>query len=183
MDAGPVAVGTAAPVTDGDVEAAVWVAFGAAQDAPSGSAADIVRDTPAGGGLQRVGLPDVRPQPYDWRDSLNAYPGGDQASVQGLINGRVTHYGTSYNGRPLGCGTGMYDSRDPSIAAVSPVRYGEWPCGQLLRVCGAACLVVTRQDACPGCGGNHIDLSEAAIDAVCGAPESSTCSVTIEAIP
>lgn len=109
---------------------------------------------------------------------------GNQAvgqSGNGPIHGFATHYGESYNGQPLGCGTGDYRSDNPEIAAVSPARYAEWPCGTRLRVCGpAGCAVVTRHDACPGCGPNVIDLSESANRLVCGVPEH-TCEVTIEA--
>ena len=34
-----------------------------------------------------------------------------------------------------------------------------------------------RQDACPGCGAGHVDLSEAGLAALCGLrwPEEGTC--------
>lgn len=96
------------------------------------------------------------------------------------IYGRVTHYGESYNGQPLGCGTGTYDSGDPSIIAVGPAQYRDWPCGTVLVLRGPAGeLRGVRQDACPGCGVNHLDLSEAGIAQVCG-KGAGTCAVTIE---
>lgn len=96
-----------------------------------------------------------------------------------VIQGTATHYGSSYNGSPLGCG-GTYWGSDPTIVAVGPSRYSEWPCGSQLTVSGpAGSLTVTRQDSCPGCSANMIDLSEAANEAVCGAP-AHTCSVSIE---
>lgn len=114
--------------------------------------------------------------------------GADQGAQQGLIlHGHATHYGASYNGQPLGCGTGVYDSNDPTIAAVSPARYEEWPCGTELLVCGpGGCTIVTRQDACPGCYANLIDLSEAANRLVCATeafPYEHTCEVAIGVMP
>jgi len=101
--------------------------------------------------------------------------------LSNTFNGIVTHYGVQYNGRPLGCGTGHYASDNPSIAAVGPSRYREWPCGTLIRVCGPTdCVDTVRQDACPGCGPNHIDLSEAGIAVVCG-EGASLCRVQVQA--
>lgn len=125
------------------------------------------------------------------------------------ILGWATHYGESYQGLPLGCGPfwryarelglnptfsreqhgvgngvwdGVYRTDDPTIAAVSPDRYAEWPCGTKLLVCGpAGCAPVMRVDSCPGCSANVIDLSESANHLVCGVPEH-TCRVTIEVI-
>lgn len=95
------------------------------------------------------------------------------------VSGSATHYGASFNGSPMGCG-GVYSSSDATIIAVSPARYAEWPCGTSLQVCGAAgCIVGLRKDACPGCGPNQIDLSEAGLAQVCG-PAASSCSVTIK---
>jgi len=97
--------------------------------------------------------------------------------LQVQVPATATHYGSDYNGRPLGCG-GTYWGTDPSIAAVGPSRYSDWPCGTPLLVEGpAGSAVVTRQDACPGCGANTIDLSEAASTLVCGRPV--TCQVSI----
>lgn len=91
-------------------------------------------------------------------------------AVQAQQTLRATHYGTSYNGSPLGCpGYGTYSSSDPSIAAVGPPYYSQWPCGTVLELEGpAGTLVVIRQDSCPGCGSELIDLSEAGILQVCG---------------
>src|SRR5207249_7583931 len=98
------------------------------------------------------------------------------------VGGFATHYGAQYEGQTLGCG-GFYRSADPSIIAVGPAREGDWPCGQPLRVCGAAgCLTGTRQDGCPGCTAYVIDLSEAGLAAVCGVATGS-CPVTIEVVP
>ena len=100
----------------------------------------------------------------------------------GVIDGTATHYGESYNGRPLGCGTGSYSSLDAGIVAVSSSRYLEWPCGTVFRVCGAAgCVRAIRQDACPGCGRDQLDLSETGIAATCG-EGTDRCSITIEEI-
>ena len=126
--------------------------------------------------------------------------------------GIATRYGTQYQGRRMGCGgTGTYDPADPTIAAVGPADYGRWPCGTRLRVCALIdshqgpveskqslqsdsnvsamrCLVVYRSDSCPGCGPNHIDLSEQGIGLLCGEDwraTGRTCdriNVTIERI-
>jgi hypothetical protein len=97
------------------------------------------------------------------------------------VAGIVTHYGVQYNGRTLGCGTGYYTSDNISIIAVGPSRNSVWPCGTMIQVCGlAGCIMTVRHDACPGCGPNHADLSEAGIAAVCG-HGSSLCEVHFQA--
>ena len=103
------------------------------------------------------------------------------AALGALISGHATSYGASYNGQAMGCG-GVYSSNDITIMAVSPERYREWPCGTRVQVCGpAGCIVVTRQDACPGCYANLVDLSEAGNAAVCGSPPH-TCRVTLQVV-
>jgi hypothetical protein len=98
-----------------------------------------------------------------------------------VIQGQATAYGPAYNGQKMGCG-GVYSSDNPTILAVSPARYAQWPCGTQLQVCGpAGCLIVTRQDACPGCYANLVDLSEAGNAAVCGSPPH-TCRVTLQVV-
>ena len=91
----------------------------------------------------------------------------------------------------------LYHSADPTIAAIGPARYAEWPCGTQLRVCSRVgdigqayadlgmvpslrCLIVIRQDSCPGCGPNAIDLSEAGLAAIC--PGDDWCPVTIQVL-
>jgi len=103
--------------------------------------------------------------------------------VSRSVYGTVTHYGVQYNGRSMGCrGSGVYSSDDPSIIAVGPSRYREWGCGTMFQVCGAAgCIIGMRRDACPGCGPNHLDLSESGIAAVCGAG-AGRCRVQIEVV-
>lgn len=113
-------------------------------------------------------------------------PSPTPSPVVGLTM-RATHYGESYNGGPLGCGSrvwGYYSSGDPTIAAVSPSAYGRWPCGTRLRVSGpVGSIEVIRKDACPGCDKHGwpemIDLSEAGHAAVCGI---GTCVVTVEVV-
>ena len=98
-----------------------------------------------------------------------------------MIEGRATHYGEAYNGRGMGCG-GTYWSDDASIVAVGPGRYSAWPCGTVLLVRGPAGeILVRRQDSCPGCGHNVIDLSERGSELVCGAP-AHTCAVEIQMV-
>lgn len=90
----------------------------------------------------------------------------------------VTHYGTSYNGRPLGCG-GTYYSGDATIVAVGPAHYNDMPCGATLVIQGPnGVAVVTRQDSCSGCDSTMYDLSEAANEIVCGIP-AHTCQATL----
>ena len=98
-----------------------------------------------------------------------------------FTEGRVTHYGESYNGQQLGCpGSGLYSSANPGIIAVGPADYGRWPCGVELNVCGpGGCITGWRIDACPGCGVAQLDLSEAGFAAVCGPEASGSCKVTI----
>ena len=98
-----------------------------------------------------------------------------------IINGTATHYGYSYHGQRMGCG-GIYSSYDETIVAVSPSRYAEWPCGTELQVIGpAGTIIVTRQDSCPGCSRNMIDISEAGSIAVCGG-RPHTCRVEISVV-
>ena len=103
------------------------------------------------------------------------------AGQRGAIDGTATHYGESYNGQPLRCGTGVYDSGDPHIVAVAPSRYGQWPCGAVLHVRGPSGEIeVTREDGCPGCDHDQLDLSEAGFIAVCGDLTQGRCAVTIQ---
>jgi hypothetical protein len=98
------------------------------------------------------------------------------------LRGWATHYGESFTGGVLACGTGYYQPSNATILAVGPSRDVDWPCGTLLRVCGpAGCAVVVRQDACPGCSAYVLDLSEAGNELVCGIPPH-TCRVTIEEV-
>jgi len=94
---------------------------------------------------------------------------------------KATHYGESYQGSQLGCpGSGTYDSANPAILAVGPAHYADYPCGTALTVCGAAgCIAGWREDACVGCLGDWIDLSEAGIAAVCG-PGVGSCAASVE---
>ncbi len=102
--------------------------------------------------------------------------------ISPVFQGLVTHYGVSYNGNPMGCSGELYSSENETIIAVGPADYGEWPCGTNLRVCGpTGCVVGFRQDSCPGCGENHLDLSEAGINTVCG-DQAHVCRVGIEEV-
>ena len=82
---------------------------------------------------------------------------------------KVTHYGTRFSGRKLGCGDGLYASEDLTIVAVASDRNKQWRCGFLMEICGeGGCIIGMRLDTCPGCGTNHVDLTEEGLDAVCG---------------
>ena len=129
-----------------------------------------------------------------WARLLSPLPAGSARRASGpprelnpppstpIIRGWATHYGESYQGGVLGCGTGYYDTGDADILAVGPSRYEEWPCGTKLRVCGpAGCITATRHDACPGCSPNVLDLSEAGNELVCGIPPH-TCRVTLQLV-
>ncbi len=105
--------------------------------------------------------------------------------------GSATRYADSLAGGTLGCnGYGTYDPLDVSVIAVGPDRYDDWACGQVLGVCGldattgevVGCIVGVRQDSCPGCAGNHVDLSRAGLEIVCGAT-IDRCDVLITALP
>ncbi len=120
--------------------------------------------------------------------SADTAPGGTYpplppaVTVGNALPGLVTHYGVSFNGQSMGCGFGNYSSANPEIIAVGPDRYSQWPCGTALRVCGdSGCIIGIRQDACPGCGPNHLDLSESGIGIVCG-DQASVCRVSIEQV-
>src|SRR5262249_40204791 len=113
-----------------------------------------------------------------FKNPLPTWP-GLSGLARAPVAGYATHYGASYTGESLACG-GLYAPADPTILAVGPAHYGDWGCGATLRVCGVAgCLTGTRQDSCPGCVFNVLDLSEAGIALVCG-PGTGACSVMIE---
>lgn len=119
--------------------------------------------------------------PADAGAVASAGPGPAAPATAAVIAGRLMHYGESYSGGPLGCGVGVYDPADPTIVAVGPARYSEWPCGTRFRISGpGGSIVGVRVDACPGCGANHLDVSEAAAAAICG--YVGNCEVTIEVL-
>ena len=95
---------------------------------------------------------------------------------------KATYYDESYNAQQLGCpGSGLYDSANPAIVAVGPSHYLDIPCGTALTVCGAAgCIAGWREDACVGCTGDWVDLSEAGIMAVCG--DVGSCHVDVSVV-
>ena len=99
--------------------------------------------------------------------------------------------------RGYGVVSGVYSSHDPAIVAVGPDHAADFPCGSLLWVCNPnaarlgsraptdrvgvglrepppPCILGVRADYCPGCRGDHIDLSEAGINILAGlAPDGS----------
>jgi hypothetical protein len=99
--------------------------------------------------------------------------------LAGTINGKVTPYSSELVGQTLGCeGYGVYDPNDVTTAAVGWDLHESIPCGTQLQFCkGSTCIDVVRKDTCPGCAGNHIDVSRKAFDMLCGAVNE--CNVTI----
>lgn len=118
----------------------------------------------------------------------------DSEEVLDVVTVKVTHYGTSFNGRPLGCSSphgGTYRSEDSTIVAVPwrrgnayPSRDHEWKCGTRFRITGpGGSIIAKRRDSCGGCSRNHLDLSESANMAVCGGTRPHTChNVTVEVL-
>jgi len=114
---------------------------------------------------------------------------------EGSRRGTVSHYGTSYNGGPLGCGfspifssysDARYHSDDPTIAATAWNRESgrAFPCGTIIVISGPAGTIrVQSVDACPGCRDprysavSDIDLSESGFVAVCGSLSAGRCNV------
>lgn len=110
---------------------------------------------------------------------------------EGFLLGTITRYADNLTGSSLGCnGYGAYDPDDATIIAVGPDHWDEWACGQMLGVCGVdpttgaviGCIVGQRQDSCPGCPANDLDLSTAAFEIVCG-PTNSRCTAIITPLP
>ena len=96
---------------------------------------------------------------------------------------------------------GLYHSADPTILAVAWPSRDYIPCGAAVRVCARVdrygaeqdapllngdtrgslgvqqvrCITVARQDSCPGCHPNTLDLSESGLEMIC--PGSGSCPV------
>ena len=99
------------------------------------------------------------------------------------ISAWITHYGSRFSQRSLGCyGYGPYSSDDPSIIAVNPTLYKDLPCGSVLELCGAGgCLTAARKDSCPGCRPDGLDLSEAGFKQVCGDADG-VCTASVKVV-
>ena len=77
----------------------------------------------------------------------------------------------------------IYNLNDTSVIARAPSEYSRFPCGTKLELCGTAgCINGVVQDACPGCGAFHLDLSRAGFNAVCGVTVGS-CAIKIRVLP
>lgn len=75
---------------------------------------------------------------------------------------RVTYYGEALRDRPLYCGSNIYGLFDPSDPTTAAMGANGPPCGSRLQLCSeSACIVVVIKDKCPGCGPDHLDLSQA----------------------
>jgi len=74
---------------------------------------------------------------------------------------RITYYDSSFSGQLMYCEEEAFDPGDLSIAATGADGFA---CGTRLQVCTDTdtCLLLTVQDRCGGCSGQHIDVSEAA---------------------
>lgn len=95
----------------------------------------------------------------------------------------ATYLHPSLHGNRAGCPGHTYNRHDPTYLAAPPARYATWPCGTLLLIEGpVGSILATRQDSCPGCGSNHVDLSEAGFQEVCGPLSLGRCRVTVTAI-
>lgn len=130
-----------------------------------------------------VAQPELTPEPSPVKDDAPVASPEPADAPEGFW-GEVTHYGESFNGLAMGCdGAGRYYSWDVGVAAVPwPSRDSEWPCGTRFVVSGpTGSIHVVRTDSCPGCGSNHLDLSEAGMLAVCG--YLGRCPVWIEVNP
>lgn len=105
-------------------------------------------------------------------------PTPSATSTAGEIIGFATVYSDSLAGNTMGCG-GIYDPNDPTVVAVSWARNMEWHCGKQLEITGPhGTIIGIRKDTCPGCSENHLDLSRAAFNIVCG-PTQANCTIRI----
>lgn len=118
-----------------------------------------------GGGLPNIQIHDYARGPRS-AGIATRYGDGWEYGGDGYRTGRRS--GADYTGGSLGCGIGVYDPGNTTLAAVG--NLGSWPCGTRLLVCmvsGESCVIVVVRDSCPGCGSGHIDITEAAMAALC----------------
>ena len=83
----------------------------------------------------------------------------ERSNAEAASKYRLTYYDESFTGNPMFCTEEPYDPNDPTVAASGSEGFS---CATTLRVCTRTCLILTVQDRCGGCSGQHIDVSESA---------------------
>jgi hypothetical protein len=92
---------------------------------------------------------------------------------------RITWYGERLAGNPLGCGSDIYGSFDPSDITTAATPWRRHQCGDRLLVCtDVNCLVVVVKDRCGECGRQHIDLSRGAWKALGGRDYATVTNIS-----
>lgn len=102
-------------------------------------------------------------------------------SAMGCVPFVATRYGFPeyYNGRQMACqGSGNYQSDNINIIAVN-LTTSRYSCGDHLVIAGAYGIIDGWVvDNCPGCGPDHVDLSDAGLWKICG-DQAGVCDVMV----